>query len=155
MNLASNLKTYKNALKFKSFVEDINLSLSKDKRWGIESLLEKSDNVIKDLLLDLLKKSDVDLNNSDVVLDSLSNLIEEIDGFEKIDITVSVEPNEKLIREIYNFIQNEIDKDFLIAFEVDKNLLGGVRISYKGKYLDLSLKSKLESVFENKEVEIK
>lgn len=152
MNLAKKLKTYENALEFKSLIEDIKLKLSKDKRKSIETVLEEESNVLGGLVLDLIHKNDVDVSDTPAVIDFLTEMISKIDGFEQVGLTVAVEPSEDLIREIFDWVQTEIHEDVILKIDINPQILGGTQITYKGKYLDLSLSSKLEEIFKNKDL---
>lgn len=152
MNLAKKLKTYENALEFKSFIEDIKLELSKDKRKTVESVLEEDNSMLGNSVAHLLQESNVDVSDTPVVIDFLTKTVNKIDSFESVELTVAVDPSEELIREVFGWLQSEINEDIILKIDIDSQILGGVRITYKGKYLDLSLSSKLEELFKNKDL---
>ena len=154
MNLGNKLKTHQNALKFKSYLEDIRLILSKDKRKNVESVLEE-DNELAKIVLNLVKSSDAEPTDPSSIIEFLDKLIHQVDSLEKIDLTIAVEPTEDLVRDISDWVQKEVKDNVLIDIEVDPEALGGIKLSYKGNYIDLSLDKRLKETFENKEVNLK
>lgn len=155
MNLGNKLKTHNNALQLKSYIEDIKLKQSEDKRRSIDKILADEDNKLSDIVSGVLESNEIDESNPDSVIQFLDKVISQIDSLEKVDLTVAVEPTEELIRSISDWVQEEVQENLLIDIEVDPDVLGGVKLSYKGNYLDLSLDKKLKETFENKDINLK
>lgn len=152
MNLAKKLRTYDNAVELKYFVEDLKLNLSKDKRKSVKSVLEEESNGMKDLFLDLLNESNISISDSSAVTDFLGDIINKINNFERVNLVVAVDPDEDLIKTVADWIQDKVDKSIILKIDVDPDILGGIKVTYKGKYLDLSLNNKLNGIFKSKDI---
>ena len=57
-------------------------------------------------------------------------------------ITLAIEPTEEMLEEMYNYITKHVTGIYLVV-SVNKALIGGMTIEFKGKFYDFSLKEKL------------
>jgi len=71
--------------------------------------------------------------------------IKELKKIEFIDLTVATEPSSQTLRKISDWIKNSVGQNIAMNIIVDKDIIAGAIISFKGKYLDLSTKSQLDS----------
>lgn len=70
-------------------------------------------------------------------------------------LTVSIyfEPSNLFIETISNWLKNNIDERLVVDILLNSASLGGIQLSYKGKYLDLSLRKSITNEFENMRLE--
>lgn len=78
--------------------------------------------------------------------DFLKSIGEMIKSLEEVKITIHEPPNERLKEAIKNWIDANLGTKVVADFEIKKSILGGAIISYKGKYVDYSLRKRLDSV---------
>lgn len=136
-------KTKKEADIFASTLEDcINLLFTtQDKPEDI--LARNMSFELKEKLMALLRVSAVNINNPEAVKEFIKHIKEASDTLPVVTIKVAFEPKEAMVAEISHWFMLNCKKDVLLTFEVDKDLVGGAVIAYKGMYKDYSIKRKL------------
>jgi len=72
----------------------------------------------------------------------LTDLQSEIKKLVPMRITLAIEPTEEMLEEMYNYITKHVTGIYLVV-SVNKALIGGMTIEFKGKFYDFSLKEKL------------
>lgn len=77
-------------------------------------------------------------NNKD-----LSSFEKEIKNLSVVNITLAVEPSVSIVNYISDFMKKKIKVHVLMDFEIDRNLIGGAVIIYKGKYINSTILEKL------------
>ena len=99
----------------------------------------KISNVIKRHL------QDADLKN---YLDSLMHLLSLM---KEVRITLAFEPSQRFVEKLYDFFYEILKKqNYYLKIIVDPKILGGIKLEYGGKYIDLTLKAKIDKEFKNK-----
>lgn len=76
-------------------------------------------------------------------LDSLIKIIEQT---EVIRINLAYEPSQDGIREISQWIDSEIEKHAVIDINVDKTILGGISLVYRGRFWEKTLQQMISDV---------
>jgi len=71
-----------------------------------------------------------------------------------ISLTLSFVPDEKIIEKLSGWIKVNVTKETILDIEVDPQILGGAVVAFNGKYLDESLRKKMEEVFSNEKQEL-
>lgn len=79
----------------------------------------------------------------------LNKIKDWLKSIEIVQMTFSFLPSEKFVGRIYNWFIENIDYEVLIDFKKDNLIRGGLKIIYKGLYLDLSLEKRLGTYFSN------
>ena len=64
-------------------------------------------------------------------------------------ITSSTALNSSEIEKIHQFLKKKLGKDFVIDLEVDKTLMGGIKIEVGDQIIDLSLNNRLNQIIDN------
>lgn len=105
-------------------LEERNLILS-----DITSIKRKDFDSVRKDYLEVLKNTD------------LNDLVKKLDSFEVIKIIIAIEPTIGILETISSFIKKNTNKRILIDFEIQKEIIGGLQIIYKGKYYDVSVLS--------------
>lgn len=103
----------------------------------IESIKRFDYRMVRKWLWDIIEP----LKDNKEVLDKLlSDLEKELSSVEEIKITLAIEPTVGILEEFDNFFNSIFKKKFVYDFEVDKSLIGGLKIVYEGKYFESVLK---------------
>jgi len=105
------------------------------------------------LLKKYLEDNDIPANNISGVEEALKNLKEDLLNLEILTVKVSRSdfPPE-FWDKLFHWLKNNMTKQpYLLDREVDPYIFGGLVISWRGTYLDLSLKEKLEAFFAQEE----
>lgn len=61
-------------------------------------------------------------------------------------LTLTQKPTKSLLAKIRSWLTAEIEEKVELKINVDKNILGGAIIEYKGRYKDFSLRKVLEKL---------
>lgn len=69
----------------------------------------------------------------------LLGLEKALGDMEEVRLGLAVEPTEDFLSQIYDWISASVGKNHIIQIDIDNRILGGAKISYKGRYLDYSL----------------
>ncbi|NMB69639.1 hypothetical protein GYA27_00345 [candidate division WWE3 bacterium] len=82
-------------------------------------------------------------------VDSLANFLS---GLEYVEITLAFQPNKVFMQTLYSWFADYFSFPFYLHFIVTEEIGGGIVVSYKGNYIDLSLKKAISDYFvSNKE----
>jgi hypothetical protein len=108
-------------------------------------------------------------NYSDVLKNEVRGWVSEIIGreskdrdikeyFDEIDkslssvpvlaVAISFEPSEKFVEKLSTWLKENISKDLVVDILFNTQLIGGIQLSFRGKYLDLSLRKKIAKELE-------
>lgn len=74
--------------------------------------------------------------------DVLSNVVE-------LKISLSFAPTHELVERIHTWFLENIKDDIVLDIKVDKKMLAGIRISYKGEYRDYSVSKRVDELTKN------
>lgn len=66
-----------------------------------------------------------------------------------INLTLAIEPSQALMKKIVSWFKKTAGPNLTLDINVDRSILGGMIVSYQGRYQDLSLKRKLDSRIAN------
>lgn len=76
---------------------------------------------------------------NDTIGIDLNELSKQVKNLEIVKITLAIEPTIGITALIDNFFKTNLNKKVLFDFEINKEMIGGLQIVYKGKYFDLSI----------------
>lgn len=76
----------------------------------------------------------------------LTSFIEQIKILPELDITIAYEPNTETLKAISQWFIISYGKQVLLNVSVDRKLIAGAAINYKGKYRDFSLKEQFNGI---------
>lgn len=80
----------------------------------------------------------------------LEGLRESIKGMGEMQVTLAVEPD----NEIFEWLKKAAGEKNLVTVEVDPGIGGGMKVSFGGKYRDLTLAAKIRQVWQSEGAEI-
>lgn len=64
-----------------------------------------------------------------------------------LKLTIPVDVTDKILEEISDNLRRDLNAEIIIELEKERSILGGAIVSYSGKYIDLSLTTKMEKVW--------
>lgn len=149
----SSLKTKEKANQASDFIRLVLQGMFSTDGFDIKKMAEKNygDNVpswFEVLEVELLEKG-----NSNVVRNFLLDLQEEISKVLLVKVELSFTPSDCFIENLYQIVGEikscGVDKNnFLLDFDVDNSITGGMKLYVGGKYVDVTLKSFLVGYLE-------
>jgi F0F1-type ATP synthase delta subunit len=71
-----------------------------------------------------------------------------------LQLTLAFEPSEAVIGNISRWARKNLVPGILLDLTLDRSVLGGAMISYHGKFYDLTLKKKLQEIFDKGDLRI-
>jgi F0F1-type ATP synthase delta subunit len=142
------LKTLKELTSTLDAIDQLLSSLYKTDKQQFNEILENNQ-TLKEYLLS--GNSSSESPNLSPQSPNVSELLNDLKGSllkkERVRVSLGFEPGTPLIDEMYDKVSSFVGDSFVLDVEVRPELLGGLQIAYKGKFLDLSLRSKLENYF--------
>lgn len=79
----------------------------------------------------------------------LAGLRNAIGKLKYLNLTVAFEPNLDTVGRLYAWVKQNIGDGVVIDFTINKSILGGAIVEYKGKIKNLTILSKIEDYFLN------
>lgn len=125
------------AISEKIYHTDFNLEKMLSEQFGIKK---------KDRLITLLRENKVDVKSNSALKAFLSSIVELIPKLPVLSLTIAFEPKEKTLQALSEWSLLNINKQALFDITVDKNLIAGAVVNYKGKYLDFSIRPRFEQI---------
>lgn len=106
------------------------------------------------VLRDEFLSKDPKYQNKEMVREFLTQLKERVQSLVPLPVTLAFSPSEHAIAIIHDWIVKNLGDGYVLDIEVDENIIGGICLTLDGRYIDLSLKKKMEEVFGTKRQEI-
>jgi hypothetical protein len=119
---------------FKTDSEDLMTSME-------HSMDEDLLNVFSGILSDIDSGSPMDAEQR------LRSVIEYIRGLEEISFVIPIHPNKQMVRRLHDWCSQNIRRDILMDFTVNRLMESGVLMIYKGHYFEYSLENLLDEYF--------
>lgn len=102
----------------------------------------------KDAFLTLLQVQKVQITNIDSLKDFVTKLINYIQTLPVLSITIAFEPQQETLQTIAQWFVNQLKTQLLLELTIDPRILAGATMSYKGKFMDYSIKSIFDKMAE-------
>lgn len=84
----------------------------------------------------------------------LQDLKKRLEAMEVLKVDLAVEPNEELIDQMHSWVHRELGRGIVFDIHSDKTILGGIRIVYRGRYVNLTLQDKILEVMKREKQKI-
>jgi len=104
--------------------------------------------VVKRDKLMMLLREDGDLTDNRSIQKWLEKIISQTKSLPTVTLTVAFVPNDKNLKHISSWLLQNLNKQVLIEFNVDRSILAGARVNYNGKYSDQSVLASYQKVLE-------
>lgn len=83
-----------------------------------------------------------------------NRLRERVNNLEYINLTLGFEPTLETLGRISNWVRQNIKDDIALDLSIDKSILGGAKIEYKGRIFNSTLLSRVDEYFKTNDVNI-
>jgi F0F1-type ATP synthase delta subunit len=113
-------------------------------------LTEKLGVVKKDQMKSLLRDSEVNTSSNTALLEFFTKITEKIKAMPVMTITCAIEPPPQTLQAMADWLLQNAGKQILFEIKIDPGIVGGLTISYNGKYKDYSVKPILEKILNGK-----
>jgi len=129
------------------------IDLLKDELEALKNTLYQSTNKYNNILnsgirnwvSEIIKKE----ANKENMEEYIENIYKEMRSRQIISIGINFEPSELFIDTMSLWLKKNVNDKLVVDIILNSTIIGGVQISYKGKYLDLSLRKRISSEFKN------
>lgn len=122
-----------------------------EEEWGKKleiSLPERVTSPLVDFLRDLKQNRE-----RGEIEDSINRLRAEAQNMKIIKIYLAVEPDARFLQNLNHWLDKEIGEDVVPEVGVDKEMLGGIKVVWQGKYIEFTLSRMVEDFLaKNREV---
>jgi F0F1-type ATP synthase delta subunit len=108
-------------------------------RTGVNNKLSEG---IKNILHSVENNSD-----PDIISAILNDVISSVKGLKFIRIEIPVEPTELMIKKIHKCVAEKTGQGRILDIIVDKNIIGGARVTFEGKFADCTLDQAWEDMW--------
>jgi hypothetical protein len=136
------VKTRQDVYKLQDEVDLLLKALYQNKDKYDDVLNNSIRNWVAELILEEVEKNKVSIDNY------LQGLKRQLESVKAINLTISFEPTPSAIENICNWVRQNLGQGIVINFVIDPKIIAGAIISYKGKYIDLSLLTKFNESFD-------
>ncbi len=107
-------------------------------------LLDKLPASVGEVLNQQIEQKKLDLQTPEAIKNFADNFSQVLKSNELLTLTLAFEPSYELTQKIASLIKTEFGLNTLIEFKIDSHVMGGAIITFKGEYLDYSLKNKID-----------
>jgi F0F1-type ATP synthase delta subunit len=153
--VTEDLRTVDDLHYFSSEIDMLSTSLFKTDSNGFKETLEtKLQRNLGNLIADSLRTQNIAYTDTEILQRYFSGLKEYITHLPTMQLTIAYHPTNEQIEKLSEWIRVHTGKPVIIHLHYDPRTLGGAIITYGGKYADLTLKRRMDSVYEAKKPEI-
>ena len=113
-----------------------------------ELLSKKLKNVVGKKLRRILKEQEEEnnLQTRKQQEEFLNNLKDYLQNIPQIKLTIAFSPSDSFLKEITQWLENQVGKEVIINLTIKPDIVGGAIIEYNGHYLNLALKDQIEEL---------
>jgi len=105
-----------------------------------------------ELIHSLLQEESIELTSRNEVNRLLESLKDQLTEMNTIEITLAIKPQHRFLDQLCTWINTNIQDKSVMELTIDPQIIGGVILLHKGRYINLSLKKKVIDTFaENKD----
>lgn len=146
-------------------VEDVHLAATQidsllvalyktDKEAFVHALQNNLHRNLSDSLMQALTDQHISLEDHDALEQYCKGLKHFLSSLPLLQLTLAYHPNNEQIEKLSEWARSQTNKPVILELHYNPYILGGAIITFEGKYLDLSLKKKLDAVYEAKRGEV-
>jgi F0F1-type ATP synthase delta subunit len=145
MKVLQDVKTYKNLQVLVTELNAVLLGLIGRTQGDVADVLKKTSPRYCDVLLKYLEAKEAFTREK--AARELEALAKSLKSVNELELTLAVNPTEDFVSGCFAWVQKNVGEDVVLNIKKDPALVGGAKITYKGKYLDYSLARKLKEQF--------
>ncbi len=114
-----------------------------EKKSSVDDILSQLSPEASRLLREYAQEHKLDLLERKDIEEAIQGLISAIDALEKVTITSAVDLSTEFLSKIHAWLTENVKKDIVIDTFIDRKILAGTILWWKGSYIDLSLRSRI------------
>jgi len=149
-DIITSLKTTKEVESFVGEIDTLMLKFFESEEISMVKMLDSISEDSSFKIKQTFAKNNLDFNNRDTVSKFFKTLKEIIKKLKVIKMVLAFDPSVKTIENIHNFITDLLDVGYILEIEVSQEILAGAIVIFNGKYIDFSLKKRIEDTFREK-----
>ena len=111
-----------------------------------DSLTEQFGIEKKDKFLSLIRDQQISIDSTKSLKEFFEAIQKEVSQIPTLSMTVAFEPKKQTMKILSDWFLLNLKKQVVFDIKVDQKIIGGAIISFNGKYLDYSIRPKLEEV---------
>lgn len=111
-----------------------------------KALLEQFGIQKKDKFLTLLRSNNISQGSNIALKDFFTKLQQKAVSAPVLSLIIAFEPDEQTLKGISEWLALNVHEQVLLDIKVDRKLVAGTSINYKGKFLDYALKPKVDEL---------
>lgn len=100
----------------------------------------------KDKFYTLLRDSKINAESASALKEFVDSLITYINALPVLSLTFAFEPKEQTLTRMSEWFSLNTKTQILFDISVDSTIMGGAKISYNGKFLDYSIRPKVDEL---------
>ena len=117
----------------------------KDKKEALKTALEnKIDNLTLNFIETLLDENRFGAFKT--IFELFKKEVDKIKNKQEIEVVSAVNIDEKYKKQLEEKLKTKINKDVILNYNLDENIIGGIIVKIEDKIIDLSLKNKFEAL---------
>jgi len=146
MDLSNFFRTKTQSDDFKNRVAKIS-EMAYQTNFNLEqALIEEFGLERKDRFLTLVRDNKIDTASASHIKAFMDKIQTEIAAIPLVPLTIAFEPKEQTLKALCDWFELNVKKQVIFDISVDKKMIGGANITFNGKFLDLSIKSKFDQI---------
>ena len=98
----------------------------------------------KDAFMKLFRKNDIDIKSHSALKTFLTMIAERVVSLPLLSLIIAFEPKEQTLKSLSQWCLLNIKKQAVFDITIDRNLIAGATISFKGRSMDFSIKPQLD-----------
>ena len=102
----------------------------------------------KDKFITLLRDQQINTGSAANLKDFLIKVQESVAAIPVLSLTLAFEPTVESMKALTDWFLLNLKKQVLFDVKVDTSIIGGALITFNGKFLDFSIKTKFDQVFQ-------
>jgi F0F1-type ATP synthase delta subunit len=103
----------------------------------------------KEAFISFLRDCNISADSTSALKAVLTKIQDAISASPVISLTLAIEPNDHIIKSLSDWFILNIKKHVLFDIHVDPSLIAGTTLTYRGKYLDFSIKPIFDKVIQS------
>lgn len=128
------------AVSEKIFQSDFNLHKALTEQFGVTK---------SDRFLSMLLNNNINAESLPEVKAFLNMLQKQISSLQVLSLTIAFEPNQQMLTSLSEWFLVNMKKQMLFDITVDRTVVAGAIISYKGKFSDFSIRPTFQRILQN------
>jgi len=154
IDIIASLKTTQEAEALIDEIDTLTLNYFESEEVSMKKALESISEETGLKIIQTFTKNGLNPNDRDLVMKFFKNLKELIKRLKVIKLILAFDPTGKTIENIHNYVEETLGIGYILEIEVSKEAIAGAVVIFNGKYVDYSLKKRIEDALEAKREEI-